>query len=110
MRLSQIRDFLAVVEAGSIRAGARKLEVAQPTITKSVRGLEAELHAQLLQRTANGVPTKRLRFGYRLANAITPCSLWSLELGHVCASSCQRPFGAAWRSPPHRRLARGPRY
>lgn len=55
MRLSQIRDFLAVVESGSIRAGARKLEVAQPTVTKSIRGLEAELHAQLLQRTANGV-------------------------------------------------------
>lgn len=55
MRLSQIRDFLAVVDAGSIRAGARKLEVAQPTITKSVRGLEAELHAQLLQRTPHGV-------------------------------------------------------
>lgn len=55
MRLSQIRDFLAVVESGSIRAGARKLEVAQPTITKSVRGLEAELHAQLLQRTPHGV-------------------------------------------------------
>jgi len=55
VRLSQIRDFLAVVESGSIRAGARSLEVAQPTITKSVRSLEAELHAQLLQRTANGV-------------------------------------------------------
>jgi LysR family transcriptional regulator of abg operon len=55
LRLSQIRDFLAVVDSGSIRAGARKLEVAQPTITKSVRGLEAELHAQLLQRTPHGV-------------------------------------------------------
>lgn len=55
MRLSQLRDFLAVVEAGSIRAGARALEVAQPTITKSIRSLEGELHAQLLQRTAHGV-------------------------------------------------------
>jgi len=55
VRLSQIRDFLAVVESGSIRAGARSLAVAQPTITKSVRSLEAELHAQLLQRTAHGV-------------------------------------------------------
>jgi LysR family transcriptional regulator of abg operon len=55
LRLSQIRDFLAVVDSGSIRAGARKLEVAQPTITKSIRGLEAELHAQLLQRTPHGV-------------------------------------------------------
>jgi DNA-binding transcriptional LysR family regulator len=55
VRLSQLRDFLAVVDSGSIRAGARSLEVAQPTITKSIRSLEAELHAQLLQRTAHGV-------------------------------------------------------
>jgi DNA-binding transcriptional LysR family regulator len=58
VRLTQIRDFLAVVESGSIRAAARKLGVAQPTITKSVRSLEAELHVQLLGRNARGiVPT-----------------------------------------------------
>src|SRR6266853_1679303 len=55
MRLRQIRDFLAVVESGSIRAAARKLGVSQPGITKSVRSLEAELHVQLLQRTPHGV-------------------------------------------------------
>jgi len=58
MRLTQIRDFLAVVECGGIRAAARKLGVSQPTVTKSVRSLEAELHLQLLGRSANGiVPT-----------------------------------------------------
>ncbi len=58
MRLTQIRDFLAVVECGGIRAAARKLGVSQPTITKSIRGLEAELHVQLLGRNARGiVPT-----------------------------------------------------
>lgn len=58
MRLTQIRDFLAVVECGGIRAAARKLGVSQPTITKSVRSLEGELHVPLLGRTARGiVPT-----------------------------------------------------
>jgi len=58
VRLTQIRDFLAVVECGGIRAAARKLGVSQPTITKSIRGLEAELHVQLLGRNARGiVPT-----------------------------------------------------
>jgi len=58
VRLTQIRDFLAVVECGSIRGAARKLGVSQPTITKSVRGLEAELRVQLLGRSARGiVPT-----------------------------------------------------
>jgi DNA-binding transcriptional LysR family regulator len=59
MRLSQIRDFLAVVESGGIRAAARKLGVSQPAITRSVRGLEAELHTRLLHRTPTGVvPTQ----------------------------------------------------
>jgi DNA-binding transcriptional LysR family regulator len=59
MRLSQIRDFLAVVESGGIRAAARKLGVSQPAITRSVRGLEAELHVRLLERTSTGaVPTQ----------------------------------------------------
>src|SRR5262249_35853668 len=41
-----------------IRAAARKLGVSQPTITKSVRSLEAELHVQLFARNARGlVPT-----------------------------------------------------
>jgi LysR family transcriptional regulator, regulator of abg operon len=55
VRLTQIRDFIAVVETGSIRAAARKLGVSQPTVTKSVRSLERELHLQLLQRSARGV-------------------------------------------------------
>lgn len=55
MRLKQIRDFVSVVESGSIRAAARNLGVSQPAITKSVRSLEAELHSQLVQRTPHGV-------------------------------------------------------
>jgi len=55
MRLKQIQDFLAVVEAGSIHAAARKIGVSQPAMTKSVRGLEAELHVQLMRRTNHGV-------------------------------------------------------
>jgi len=58
LRLTQIRDFVTVVESGSIRGAARKLGVSQPAITKSVRSLESELHARLIQRTPQGiVPT-----------------------------------------------------
>jgi DNA-binding transcriptional LysR family regulator len=58
LRLTQIRDFVAVVESGGIRAAARKLGVSQPAITKSVRSLESELHVRLIQRTPRGiVPT-----------------------------------------------------
>lgn len=55
MRLTQIRDFLAVVECGGMRAAGRKLGVSQPTLSKSLRELEAELHVQLLGRSSRGV-------------------------------------------------------
>ena len=55
MRLRQIQDFLTVIEEGSIHAAARKIGLSQPAVTKSLRGLEAELQAQLVQRTNHGV-------------------------------------------------------
>jgi LysR family transcriptional regulator, regulator of abg operon len=55
VRLTQVRDFLAVVEAGSINAAARKLGVSQPGLTKSLGSLEAELGAALLKRAPTGV-------------------------------------------------------
>jgi LysR family transcriptional regulator, regulator of abg operon len=55
MRLNQIRDLLAVVEAGSLRAAARRIGVSQPAISKSIARLEREVQARLLLRTAQGV-------------------------------------------------------
>ncbi|MBL8313718.1 MAG: LysR family transcriptional regulator [Rubrivivax sp.] len=55
MRLTQIRDFLAVVDAGSINAAARKLGVSQPGLTKSLGSLEVELGTSLLKRSPTGV-------------------------------------------------------
>lgn len=54
MRLTQIRDFLAVVDAGSIRAAARGLGLSQPALTKSMRQLEEELGAVLVTRSVRG--------------------------------------------------------
>ena len=42
MRLNQIRDFVSIVEAGSIRAAARTLGVSHPAMTKALRQLEEE--------------------------------------------------------------------
>jgi DNA-binding transcriptional LysR family regulator len=59
MRLSQLQDFIAVAESGSIRAGAKVRDVSAPAITKSIRQLEEELHVPLLTRTTRGVVLSR---------------------------------------------------
>lgn len=59
MKLAQVRDFLAVIECGSISAAARKLGVSQPGLTKSLGSLEAGLGAALLKRTPTGVTLTR---------------------------------------------------
>ena len=54
MKLNHLRDFLAVARYGSLRAAARQLDVAQPSLTKSIQALEKELQAPLYQRTSRG--------------------------------------------------------
>ncbi len=55
MKLSHIRDILAVADCGSLRAAGRQLGVAQPAITRSIREIEHELGASLFERHAKGV-------------------------------------------------------
>lgn len=55
MRLEQLRHLLGIAEAGSLRKAARGLEISQPALTKSIRQLEEELCAPILQRTPRGV-------------------------------------------------------
>ncbi|HYR34273.1 MAG TPA: LysR substrate-binding domain-containing protein [Burkholderiales bacterium] len=77
MRLNQIRDFLEVVESGSLRAAAGKIGISQPAITKSIRQLEQELHAQLLHRNARGA-------------AMTPAGQVFLERARVIQSELRK--------------------
>ncbi|MFZ2155214.1 MAG: LysR family transcriptional regulator [Bradyrhizobium sp.] len=55
MDLKQIRYFVAVAEAGSFSAGARRAFVTQPTLSTAISALEAELGFALLERHARGV-------------------------------------------------------
>jgi len=71
MRFNQIRDFVSIVEAGSIRAAARALGVSHPAITKSLRQLEEDLSVQLIRRSTRGVePTQSGRAFLARARAI----------------------------------------
>jgi LysR family transcriptional regulator of abg operon len=55
MRLQQIRHFLAVIDAGTLRAAAARLGVTQPAITKSLSQLEKHVGMRLMLRTPRGV-------------------------------------------------------
>jgi DNA-binding transcriptional LysR family regulator len=59
MKLRQLRNFAAVVEAGTVRQAARNLNLSQSSVTKSIQQLEDELGAEMLHRGAHGVtPTE----------------------------------------------------
>ena len=47
-----LRNFIAIVEQGSMTAAAKKLYVAQPALSNQLRVLEKELGARLLERTS----------------------------------------------------------
>ena len=56
MELRHLRYFVAVAEAGSLTvAAARKLHTSQPSLSRQIRDLEAEVGTELLTRTARGI-------------------------------------------------------
>ena len=71
MKLTHLRDVLAVAEQGSIRAAGRQLGSTQPAITRSIRELEHELGVSLFERHAKGIRlTEMGRVFVRRAEAV----------------------------------------
>jgi len=55
VQLAQLRNFVTIVDTGSIRAAARQLGLSQPAATKGLRALEEELDTVLVQRSSRGI-------------------------------------------------------
>ncbi|HEY6355750.1 MAG TPA: LysR family transcriptional regulator [Burkholderiaceae bacterium] len=50
-----VKSFVAVLDAGSLMGAARKLKAQQPTLSRHIAELEAQLKAPLFERTGRGV-------------------------------------------------------
>jgi DNA-binding transcriptional LysR family regulator len=55
MNLHHLKVFLAVAESGSISAGASRLFISQPAVTREIRDLEASIGLALFDRRPRGV-------------------------------------------------------
>lgn len=59
LEMNYLEHYTAAVEVGSIGGAARKLNISQPGLTRSIRILEEQLEVTLLERSAKGVtPTE----------------------------------------------------
>jgi LysR family transcriptional regulator, nitrogen assimilation regulatory protein len=55
MKLSELKLFKHVVDAGSMSLAANALDLSQPNVSRTIRGLESRLKTTLLKRTGRGV-------------------------------------------------------
>lgn len=71
MREAHLRDFIAVIETGSVRSAARKLGLTQAAVSKNLTALERSLGVSLLVRSSQGVePTEYGKLALRRARII----------------------------------------
>src|ERR1700724_3768111 len=63
-RLAAMSAFVVVVDTGSFSAAARRLNVGQPTVSKTVAQLEERLGVKLLVRTTRGLTATEAGLNY----------------------------------------------
>ena len=78
MKLSHLRDVLAVAELGSLRAAGRHIGIAQPAITRSIREIERELGASLFERHSKGVQLTAIGEAF-----VRRASIIESEMSHI---------------------------
>ena len=63
--IERLRTFLTVLEEGSVNRASRRLGVPQPTLSRQIQALEAEVGGTLLERGSWGVRATDLGFKVR---------------------------------------------
>jgi DNA-binding transcriptional LysR family regulator len=102
-----VRSFLAVLDAGSLMGAARRLGAQQPTLSRHVAELEAQLGVPLFERTGRGVtPTaaalaiadaaRQMQDG---AQVLSRTLAHAHEQAHGCVRITTSDVAAVWLMP-----------
>ena len=85
LKLHHLRDFLAIVESQGIRAAAKVLGIAQPSLSRSIRDLEKDLGVPLFDRHARGATLTEMGaiFARRARIAVRELEKGREEVGQV---------------------------
>ena len=87
-----VKSFVAVLDAGSLMGAARKLKAQQPTLSRHIAELEAQLKAPLFERTGRGVmPTAA---ALAIADAARQMEEGAGTLLHALAQRAQAATGS----------------
>lgn len=54
MTLAQLKYIIAVADTGSMNEAAKELFISQPSLSQSIRELEAEIGVELFRRSNRG--------------------------------------------------------
>jgi LysR family transcriptional regulator of abg operon len=89
LKLHHLREFVAIAQHQSLRGAARALTLAQPALTRSLRELEHELGASLVERHARGVVLTDIgkRFLVRAQSAVEEVRRAGEEVAQLAGSS-----------------------
>ncbi len=93
-----VRTFLAVAESGSISAAARLMRLGQPTVSRHLANLEAQLGYALFERSAHGV--KLTSRGTELLEPARRMAEWAGVLTLRAESQDQEPRGVVRITAP----------
>ena len=116
MHWDDLKVFLAVAQAGSLRRAARALKLGQPTVARHVRQLEKDLGMRLFERTPDGhrlTPGGQslLPLGQSMADAATSIERRGAAIGddgHADVRIATHEWVARFLAPHIKDLAEGP--
>lgn len=87
----EVRLFLAVAEEGSVSGAARRLRLAQPTLSRRLAALERAVGASLFRRSVSGAALTTA--GERLLEPARRMAEWAGEVGRAAERTDHGPQG-----------------